>query len=595
MNEKIRVVVYCRVSTKADNQNLSFESQKEYYEQYVNSHPNWELINIYAEKTTGTNVNRPEFKKMMLEAGIEVIQTDEEFIVRNLGTSASYDLIIVKDEKRFSRTMDITPILSALRKKGIGVFFENINKSTLDVEDILTINMLLSVADNFSKSLSKNLKTSINKNQRLNPHYNLGHTVPIGFSFRKENGRTLLFPTDEKSKKDFKRMFELYANEGYGFRRCALFLTEQGYRTTNDLAIQPYSVERILRNPCYMGCIRVYNHTEQTLAQLGHRKAKYLPEEMVDFIKCDDITPMISEELWYKAFNTLKGKDLQHRRGIKTTQTIYSKLLRCNCCGNIFVKTNKRGEDVYVCKTKKGIPKIEDTVKHRFKKEYCRNAYIDTKFINEYFENLIKEQNFINDFKARINGHIEYITFYKYALIETFFKERDFTLIAEIKKQINDIRDKEDKLLDTFENVPKEVIERKINKYEDEIKELQKELDKAEFSYNDFKEDFNRLNYLLKFLSSRKIQEVKTKEELFPLVDEVLVSPTYSEEEKPMRNKVEFRLFSKAETEIQDELFDILGQMTVSLNSDYNSRWQSRALFTNDEMEYLDNRLQDII
>lgn len=589
MSEKLKVVVYCRVSTNQDSQNLSYDSQKAFYEEYVNNNPDWELVNIYAERTSGTNVNRPEFKKMMLEAGIQIIQNEEEFIVRDLKTKSAFDLIIVKDEKRFSRTMDITPILSALRKKGIGVFFENINKSTLDVEDILTINMLLSVADNFSKSLSKNLKTSINKNQRLNPHYSLSHNVPLGFTYKKEDDRTLLFPIDEKTKNDFKRMFELYAYEGYGFRRCATFLTEQGYRTPTGLNIQGMSVERILRNPCYMGCIRIYNHNQLTLQNMGHKRAKNLPEDMVDFVKCEDITPMIDEDLWYKAYNTLKGKDLKNRRGVKTVQTTYSKILRCNCCGNIFVKYSKNGQQIYICKSKKADHSMQP------KKIKCRNAYLDVDYIDEYFDNQVKDKTFINDFKAKINGYIEYITFYKYALIETFFQKRDYDLISSLNKQIEEIRKQQDEFVDKFQTLPEEVITRKILRFQDEIKEIQKKLDSAEFSYDDFEEDLGRISYLLNYLSSRKINKVSTREELFPLIDEVLVTPDYPEEKKPIRNKVTFKLFSKAETEVEIEIFSVLEQMKIILNSEYNDRWVNRKFFSEDDMKALDDKLKGLV
>ena len=43
-NRKIRVGAYCRVSTDSDEQELSYETQCEYYENYIGSHENWELI-----------------------------------------------------------------------------------------------------------------------------------------------------------------------------------------------------------------------------------------------------------------------------------------------------------------------------------------------------------------------------------------------------------------------------------------------------------------------------------------------------------------------------------------------------------------------
>lgn len=44
-----RVAVYARVSTDDPNQTSSYELQKNYYEELVKKHENWELVDIYAE------------------------------------------------------------------------------------------------------------------------------------------------------------------------------------------------------------------------------------------------------------------------------------------------------------------------------------------------------------------------------------------------------------------------------------------------------------------------------------------------------------------------------------------------------------------
>lgn len=45
-----RVAIYVRVSTDDIRQTTSYELQKKYYEDFVNNHPNWELVNIYADE-----------------------------------------------------------------------------------------------------------------------------------------------------------------------------------------------------------------------------------------------------------------------------------------------------------------------------------------------------------------------------------------------------------------------------------------------------------------------------------------------------------------------------------------------------------------
>ncbi len=61
----ITVAAYCRVSTDKDDQANSFESQKRYFEEYINRNPDWELYEIYADEgLTGTSTKkRKAFKR----------------------------------------------------------------------------------------------------------------------------------------------------------------------------------------------------------------------------------------------------------------------------------------------------------------------------------------------------------------------------------------------------------------------------------------------------------------------------------------------------------------------------------------------------
>ena len=69
-NRKIRVGAYCRVSTDSDEQELSYETQCEYYENHIGSHENWELVAIYSDEgITGTSTDkRSDFMRMLNKA-----------------------------------------------------------------------------------------------------------------------------------------------------------------------------------------------------------------------------------------------------------------------------------------------------------------------------------------------------------------------------------------------------------------------------------------------------------------------------------------------------------------------------------------------
>ena len=46
----LRVTYYARVSTDSDEQFTSYEAQVDYYTQFIESNPEWELVEIYTDE-----------------------------------------------------------------------------------------------------------------------------------------------------------------------------------------------------------------------------------------------------------------------------------------------------------------------------------------------------------------------------------------------------------------------------------------------------------------------------------------------------------------------------------------------------------------
>ena len=66
-DKRLRVAPYCRVSTESENQASSFALQKDYYEKFVESHPNWVLVDMYADEglSATSYSKRDDFKRML--------------------------------------------------------------------------------------------------------------------------------------------------------------------------------------------------------------------------------------------------------------------------------------------------------------------------------------------------------------------------------------------------------------------------------------------------------------------------------------------------------------------------------------------------
>lgn len=141
---QLRVLAYCRVSTKQEEQLNSYETQKNYYTELINKNPDWKLIKIFADKgITGTSVKkRDEFNKMI-----------------RLCKQGKADMIICKSISRFARnTVDCLHYTRMLKEFGVDVYFEEqqIHSTQPGAEFYITI--YGSIAQSESENISANIK-----------------------------------------------------------------------------------------------------------------------------------------------------------------------------------------------------------------------------------------------------------------------------------------------------------------------------------------------------------------------------------------------------------------------------------------------------
>lgn len=88
-----RVVIYARVSTEHEAQISALSNQLEWYQQYLDHHPEWNLIDRYVDEgITGTSAEkRPGFTQMIEDA-----------------KAHKFDLIITREVSRFARNTEET-------------------------------------------------------------------------------------------------------------------------------------------------------------------------------------------------------------------------------------------------------------------------------------------------------------------------------------------------------------------------------------------------------------------------------------------------------------------------------------------------------
>ncbi len=141
---QLRVVAYCRVSTKQEEQLNSYETQVNHYTEKIRGEPKWRLVGIFADRgITGTSVkNRDEFNKMI-----------------RLCKKKKVDMIITKSISRFARnTLDCLRYTRLLKTLGVDVFFEEQGIHSIDSGAEFYVTIYGSIAQSESENISANVK-----------------------------------------------------------------------------------------------------------------------------------------------------------------------------------------------------------------------------------------------------------------------------------------------------------------------------------------------------------------------------------------------------------------------------------------------------
>lgn len=144
---QLRVAAYARVSTKEEEQQSSYQAQKQYYTDKINANPQWTLQGIYADEgITGTSTKkRADFNRMIKAC-----------------KQGKIDIILTKSISRFARnTVDALQYCRALRAQNIAVIFEKEAINTLEMSDEIILTVLSMIAQSESESQSRNVAMGI--------------------------------------------------------------------------------------------------------------------------------------------------------------------------------------------------------------------------------------------------------------------------------------------------------------------------------------------------------------------------------------------------------------------------------------------------
>ena len=318
--QKKRVAAYCRVSTDQEEQLSSYEAQVNYYTNYIEKNPDYELAGIYADEgITGTTTKkREQFNRMIKDCN-----------------AGKIDMIITKSISRFARnTLDCLNFVRQLKDLGVGVMFEKENIFTLDGKGEVLLSILSSLAQDESRSISENSTWGIRRRfEQGKLHVN--HTKFLGYD-KDKNGNLVV---NEKQAKIVRRIYQEFL-DGKGANRIARDLEFGGVSNWNGKAKwYEGSIRKMLTNEKYKGdALLQKTYTVDFLSKKRADNNGEVPQYYVE----DSHPAIIDKEMWEAVqLEMERRRNFALQYGIQkleyaTTDNPFAGRVICGSCGRVF-------------------------------------------------------------------------------------------------------------------------------------------------------------------------------------------------------------------------------------------------------------------
>ena len=316
---KLRVAAYCRVSTEEEEQQGSFEIQKLYYTEKINSTPEWEVAGIYADDgISGVHTKKRDgFNQMIQDCKRHRI-----------------DLILTKSIFRFARnTLDSIQYVRMLKQMGIAVVFEkeNINTATMNSE------MILTVLSAFAQAESESISQNVARGKRMG--YKHGKfAFPYGriIGYRKgADGKPEIIPEQAEI---IRLIFNSYL-QGDSLQSIKAKLETAGALTARgNTEWSAQSIQRILQNEKYCGDVLLQKtFTEDVLTGVHKKNTGQLPQYYIENYHEGIVSKQMFREVQAEIArrnSKSAANQRKHRRGRYNSKYALSERLVCGNCGS---------------------------------------------------------------------------------------------------------------------------------------------------------------------------------------------------------------------------------------------------------------------
>ena len=327
MTETFNIAGYCRISVddEQDQKNISIENQKAIIDDYVKTHFSGSTLTFFEDRD---------------RSGYTFEQRESYQEMRRGLMSHRYDILIIKDFSRFSRRNSRGLVdLEDLRDAGVRIISIGDGIDFPNDDDWLKIQFQFLINEMPVTDTSRKVRNVIKRRQADGEWL---CAAPYGYIINSRKQFEVV-PTEAET---VRQIFRLYNNEGWGYKKIANHLTEQGIPTPRmsecmrkeaegkqvtrkaKAAWAIVTVQGILDNDFYIGTLRQGKYTRAKI------NGKDVRRDEGEQIVIENHHQAIIDYRTFATTRALREKRTRSNyRGIKKYDNAYSGFLVCGDCG----------------------------------------------------------------------------------------------------------------------------------------------------------------------------------------------------------------------------------------------------------------------
>lgn len=542
LQDNYDVGIYCRLSRDDHNGNLesmSIANQRQVLVDYV-TEKGWTLRECYIDDGyTGTNFDRPDFKRMIQDA-----------------ESGKIDCIITKDLSRLGRNYVQSGYYTEeyfiehnIRFIAINDGIDTMNENN----DIAAFHHVLN--EFYPKQVSKKVRQVKKKSAEQGKF--MGSWAPYGYMKSPEDKHILI--VDEEAAIIVRRLFNEFAG-GNSARMMADSLNDEGISTprfyhyeklgrANPLKEEKNvwgsaTILQLLRNQVYIG-----NMVQGKRQVLSFKTKKMRNVNPQDWIVVENThTPLVDRSTWDRVQEKLSQHHKKIRRTKNDTVGLFSGIIKCSDCGMPLAYMRRKLKD-----REKGVYRCSKYNNNGSKA--CSSHYIDEEYISAFVLDDIR------NYAQLAANKREELAEKLYKALKKANSSESSMISAKIKSIEKRLFEVDDRIKSLYEDkclgkIPEDIALGLIKNFTAEKNELEAKLPTLKKKIADINETVGNINEWLDMISSYENITELDREIVCGLVESVTVfEKDRSETPVTQEIKIEYRFIKNL---LQKEKEDIV-------------------------------------